>query len=181
MKIGNTANEFGALTRLLHWIIGLLIIFLIWLGWYMVDLSFFDPWYNSTLAWHKALGMIVLALAVIKIGWQLYSPAPALGGELKPWERAAARGMHRLLIGMMILIPLTGYFISTSDGKPVEIFGWFSVPAVMKISEPTRDLAIDAHFYLAYATVLLVIGHAGAAFKHQFVNRDGTLTRILWG
>ena len=74
MLIRNSADRFGLVTKLLHWLIAILIIFLIWLGWYMVDLTYYDKWYNASLAWHKALGMLVLGLGIAKIGWQLYSP-----------------------------------------------------------------------------------------------------------
>ena len=181
MRIKNSGDGFGLATRLLHWIIALLIIGLIWLGWYMVDLTYYDRWYNSSLSWHKSLGMLVLALTLLKLGWQLYTPAPAPAGSLQPWERSAAVTMHRLLFAMMLLIPATGYLISTSDGKAVAVFGLFSFPALFDIDTVLRDLAIDLHLYLAYATAILLTAHAAAALKHQLIDRDGTLKRMLWG
>ena len=180
MQIKNSADKFGLITRLLHWIIGLSIIFLIWLGWYMVDLTYYDKWYNSSLTWHKSLGMIVLGLALIKLGWQFYSSPPDTVGKLKPWEKTSARLMHGILLTVMVLIPVTGYLISTSDGKAVAVFSWFNIPAIISDDSRIRDLAIDAHFYLAYGTAVLVIGHIGAALKHQFIDKDSTLTRMLW-
>ncbi|HEY7841033.1 MAG TPA: cytochrome b [Gammaproteobacteria bacterium] len=180
MLFRNTPERFGLLTKLLHWAIALLIIFLIWLGWYMVDLTYYDKWYNASLHWHRALGLLVLALAVCKIGWQLYSPAPHAAAALKPWERRAARGMHLLLLLMMVLIPVTGYVISTSAGKSIPLLPGLEIPALFSVTEPLRDLAEEVHEWLAYATLFLVAGHAGAALKHQFVNRDGTLARMLW-
>lgn len=180
MLIKNTRDSFGLITKVLHWSIGLLIIFLIWLGWYMVDLTYFDKWYNESLSMHKALGMIVLGLALLKIGWQVYSPPPHATAGLKPWERRSATGMHLALLVMMVLIPVTGYFISTSAGKSVEIFGLLQIPALFEVSKPMRNLAIELHFWLAYGTAVLVSGHAGAALMHEFVKRDGTLKRMLW-
>lgn len=180
MQIRNTADRFGLLTKVLHWLVAGLILFLVWLGWYMVGLDYFHKWYNSSLTWHKSLGIIVLILAVLKIGWQLYTPPPDVAGDLKPWEKTAATVMHRLLLLLMVLIPATGYLISTSDGKSVEVFNWFSVPALVDESKTLRDWAIDLHFYMAYSVAGLAIGHAAAALKHQFVDRDSTLTRMLW-
>jgi cytochrome b561 len=181
MLFRNTAERFGLVTKLLHWSIALLILFLVWLGWYMVDLTYYDRWYNSSLHWHRALGLLVLALALFKIGWQFRFPAPhAASAALKPWERAAARGMHLLLIGMMLLIPVTGYLISTSAGKSIPLFAGLEIPALIDVDVRLRDLAIEVHFWLAYATAFLAGGHAGAAFKHEFLNRDGTLARMLW-
>ena len=81
---------------------------------------------------------------------------------------------------MMLLIPVTGYLISTSAGKPIQLFNWFALPAVIDVDEELRDLAITVHYYLAYATLFLVLGHAGAALKHHFINKDDTLKRMLW-
>jgi cytochrome b561 len=124
--------------------------------------------------------MIVLILGAVKIGWQLYTPPPAAAGALKPWERMAAAGVHHLLLLLMVLIPVTGYLISTSDGKSVDVFGWFQVPALVGKNDTVRDMAITLHFYLAYAVGLLAVGHAGAALKHQFIDKDGTLARMIW-
>ncbi len=87
--------------------------------------------------------------------------------------------MHLTLFAMMVAIPITGYGISTSAGDGITIFGWFEVPALIPESEALRDLAIELHYYLAYGTAALVLLHAMAAFKHQFIDRDGTLGRMI--
>lgn len=180
MKIKNTPNQFGLVTKLSHWLIAPAIIGLIWLGWYMVDLTYYDKWYNKSLAWHKSLGMLVLGAALLKIGWQLYSPTPDTGAALKKWERLGANIMHKLLFAMMLLIPITGYLISTSDGKVVDIFDWFEIPVLVSKNTELRDLAIELHFYMAYGTAVLLLGHVAAALKHQFMDKDGTLVKMLW-
>ena len=180
MLIKNTLSRFGLFSKLLHWLIAVLILGLIWLGWYMVDLTYYDRWYNASLHYHKSLGILALALALFKLGWQQYTPAPGPVAGLKTWEKTGAKLMHYVLWGMMLLIPVTGYLISTSAGKPIQFFDWFAIPAVVDVDEELRELAIDVHFYLAYATLFLVAGHAGAALKHHFINRDDTLRRMLW-
>lgn len=180
MLFTNTRLQFGLFTRLLHWLIAILILGLIWLGWYMVDLTYYDKWYNASLHYHKSLGILALALAIAKLGWHVYTPAPGPLADLQPWEKTGARLMHYLLWGMMLLIPVSGYLISTSAGKPIQLFNWFAIPAIVDVDEELRELAIDVHFYLAYATLFLAAGHAGAALKHHFINRDDTLKRMLW-
>ncbi|MDP7453532.1 MAG: cytochrome b/b6 domain-containing protein, partial [Arenicellales bacterium] len=68
----------------------------------------------------------------------------------------------------------------TSAGKPVSLFGVVGIPALFEKDDDLRDLAVSAHFYLAYGIGFLIIGHAGAAIKHQFIDRDGTLGRMIW-
>lgn len=175
----NSDSRYGAITRTLHWSIALLILGLVALGWYMVDLTYYDKWYNASLSYHKAIGMLVLALGAAKILWKLVTSSPAHAPTIKPWELAGARIAHLLLYAMMIVIPVSGYLISTSAGDAVSFFGWFDIPALYPAGEELRDLAIDVHYYLAYATLALVGVHALAALKHQFVDKDGTLRKML--
>ncbi len=179
MTIKNTANSYGLVTRLLHWIIAISIIGLLWLGWWMVDLTYYDTWYHDSLLTHKSAGMLVLLLAVLNIVWLLVNKRPAFLANMKQWEIFSATLAHYTLLLAMITIPVTGYIISTSAGDSVSFFEWFPIPSVFAVSETTRDWAISLHYYLAYGTAALVIVHAGAACKHHFVNKDTTLRRML--
>lgn len=172
-------QTYSATTKVLHWLVALLIIGLIWLGWYLAGLSYFDKGYNLTLSIHKSLGMLALALAAAKTLWAFFSPAPPFVDTIKRWERVAAKAMYLVLYFMMIVIPVTGYAISTSAGSPVSFFDLFDIPAVLPESDAFRDLAVELHYYLSYGVAILIIMHALSALKHQFIDKDGTLSRIL--
>jgi len=177
----NSADRYGLVTKCLHWSIALLILTLIALGWYMVDLTYFDRWYNASLSWHRILGLVVLALAAVFVIWKALSPSPAYPASIPRAQQMAATGVHHFLVLLMFLIPLTGYVISTSAGKAIDVFGWFQIPALFAIDTTVRDIAIQIHFYAAYGIGLLALGHAAAALKHQFIDGDGILKRMLWG
>lgn len=181
MDLYNTKTTFGLVSKLLHWLIALGIIGLIWLGWWMVGLSYYNPWYNRGLELHKAFGLLVLLLVFAKFCWQIANRPPGPGATLKPWERMASTGMHWVLYVMMVVLPVTGYMITTSAGQGVSIFGWFDVPALLPQSDTVRDAAIAIHYYFSYGAIALVLGHAGAALKHHFVDKDDTLIRMTWG
>lgn len=179
MLIRNTEDRFGLIAKLIHWVIALLMLGLTWLGWYMMGLSYYDAWSQDSLMAHRALGLMVLALVIIKVLWLIVSPTPEPSPTLKPWEHASSRLVHWVLFLSMFLIPITGYIISTSEGAPVPIFNWFDIPALFAADESTRDLAIEIHYYVAYAILAVVLVHTGAALKHQFINHDGILKRML--
>ena len=181
VNLYNTKTDFGLVSKLLHWLIALGIIGLIWLGWWMVGLSYYDAWYNSALELHKAFGLVVLLLVFAKFCWQVGNRPPAPGAQLKPWERMASTGMHWVLYALMLVVPVTGYMITTSAGQRVSMFGWFDVPAMLPQSEALRDAAIAVHYYFSYGAIALVLGHAGAALKHHLVDKDDTLIRMTWG
>lgn len=179
MALRNTKERFGVLSKTLHWLVAALIIGLIVLGWYMVGLTYYDRWYNTSLQLHKALGMLVLVLGFAKIVWAHSNTSPDPAPTIKPWELKSARAMHHTLYTMMVLIPLTGYVISTSAGDPISMFGMFDIPALLPRSDTLRDFAIELHFYASYATAALVSLHTLAALKHEFIDRDGTLRKML--
>ena len=87
--------------------------------------------------------------------------------------------MHWLLNALIVLVPATGYVISTSEGAGIDMFGLFELPAILGKTEALRDLAIDLHYYLAYGGIALAALHAGAALKHHFIDRGSTLRRML--
>ena len=99
---------------------------------------------------------MILALALAKLGWKLADRYPAYGPEVKPHERAGATAMHWLLNALMVLLPVTGYLVSTSEGAGIGMFGLFEAPALLDVTATTRDLAIDIHFYVAYGGIGLV-------------------------
>lgn len=171
---------YGVITRLLHWLTAFLIIGLIGLGWWMVDLSYYHKWYYLALDTHKALGIFTLSVAAVKIAWTIFDGRPGFPDSIKRWERAAATAVHHLFYLFMVLIPVTGYVISTSAGDGISIFGWFQVPAILPVNDTLRDIATEVHYWLAYGTAVLVVIHTAAAVKHQFIDRDGTLRRMTW-
>ena len=179
MRWRNGRDHYGAVSIALHWTVALGFAGLIGLGAWMVELTYYDPWYNSSLALHKAIGIVVLVLALARLGWRLADRRPGFEAEVRPVERMAAVAMHWLLGALTVLLPVTGYLISTSEGSGIDMFGLVEVPASVPVSEGLRNLAIDVHFYLAYGAIGLIALHAGAAIKHHFVDGGTTLARML--
>ena len=175
----NGNDHYGLGSIGLHWVIALAMLALVALGAWMVGLTYYDPWYNRSLALHKAFGVLLLVLAAAKFGWRIADRPPGFGPEVKARERAGARVMHGLLNAAIVVVPVTGYLISTSEGAGIDIFGLFEVPALFEVSGGTRDLAVEIHFYLAYGVLALVAVHAGAALKHHLIDRGSTLRRML--
>ena len=177
----DSQRPYGPVSRALHWLVAVLIVGLIPLGWYMIRLDYYDPWSHDTLEIHKALGMIVLLLAAIMVSWQIVGGRTRFALPRKRWEVLAARISHTLLYAVMVVVPATGYIISTSAGAGISIFGLFEIPAVLPKSVPLRDAAISVHYYLAYGSVGLIALHVAGALKHHFIDRDDTLRRMLRG
>jgi cytochrome b561 len=145
----------------------------------MVDLSYYDPWYHDALSWHKSLGVMLGLVVIFKLLWSLYDKPPAPQTSLNGFERGASGIAHSILRWGMLIIPISGFLVSASEGAAVEVFDWFSVPAFIQVNDGVRDIAINIHYYFANALLGQVVLHAAAAIKHQLIDKKGTLKRML--
>lgn len=179
MLIGDTKAGYGVITRVTHWVMAVAIIGLFGLGLWMVDLSYYSPYYNLAPDIHRSVGMLLLALLVLRFCWRLVNPQPD-DSELSPFERRAALFVHWGFYPLLLALMVSGYLISTADGRAIEVFDWFSVPALVE-KKGLEDTAGNVHEILAYITIAVAAVHAAASLKHHFVDRSRILTRMWSG
>ncbi|WP_349886019.1 cytochrome b [Pantoea ananatis] len=179
MLLRNSPGRYGWLSIFLHWSMALVIYAMFALGLWMVGLSYYDTWYHNAPEIHKSIGVILMLVLIIRLIWRVVSPPPKPLSSYSPLVRITAVLAHVLLYGLLIAILFSGYLISTADGKPVSVFGWFSLPAVLTGAGEQADLAGDIHLWLAWSIVILSVLHGLAALKHHFIDRDITLKRML--
>lgn len=175
----NSRDGYGLLSIALHWINALLIFGLFGLGIYMTDLSYYDPWYHKGPSLHVSLGLLLLALTLLRLSWKWINPVPA---ELQPEKRTINR-LALLTKFLLYLLTFTiiasGYLITTAEGKPASFFGLLSIPPISTFGADAVDLAGEIHELLAWGVVLLASLHAAAALFHHYIFRDSTLVRML--
>lgn len=175
--IKNTATNYGWMAIAIHWLSALMVIGLFALGYWMLTLSYYDAWYRLGPWWHKSFGITLLALTLLRVLWKLLNPKPEpLGAK---WEQRAASVGHGLIYALLFVTMISGYLISTADGRGISVFDWFEVPALITGIANQEDIAGTVHWYSALALVILAGGHALAALKHHFINRDATLKRMF--
>lgn len=179
MLLRNSPGRYGWLSIFLHWSMALVIYAMFALGLWMVGLSYYDTWYHNAPEIHKSIGVILMLALIIRLIWRVVSPPPKPLSSYSPLVRITAVVAHGLLYGLLIAILFSGYLISTADGKPVSVFGWFSLPAVLTGAGEQADLAGDIHLWLAWSIVILSVLHGLTALKHHFIDRDITLKRML--
>lgn len=187
----------------LHWLIALLILANIPLGWWMMDLREAGEGGSGAAIFlsyqiHKSIGIVVLVLSVLRLAWRVANPPPPLPATMARWERLAASATHFAFYGVMIGLPLSGLaYVSTGysyDGRPFAIPTYLflnenlKVPHIAAIAgleaqarQALAPLALGVHWYLVWGTIGLAGLHVGAALKHQFLNRDGVLARMVPG
>lgn len=164
---------------LLHWLIALLIISAFGLGLTMVDIPGLTPTKLKYFSWHKWLGVTVLALVCVRLLWRLTHKAPAYPAHMPAWQQSAAHGLHLGLYVLMFAIPVSGYFYSLAAGVPVVYLGLFQLPVIMAPNPELKPLLKDIHYVLNMTMAAAVAAHVLAALKHQFIDKDGVLKRML--
>lgn len=179
MQWRNTTESFGVVSKGLHWLMALVIFGLFGLGLYMVELSYYDSWYRGSLDLHKSLGLLLAFTLLFRLLWKLFNAVPRALSD-KRCEVLAGHLGHWLLYGLLLVLVASGYLISTADGRDIAVFELFSVPALPWSIANQEDIAGDIHEIVAWSLIVVALGHALAALKHHFVDRDATLTRMLW-
>jgi cytochrome b561 len=178
MAIQNTKHRWGALSQLFHWTIVVLLIVQVTLAFMAEDLP--NGLRKLTLlARHKSVGITILILVILRLIWRQLNQNPDLPGNLKPYERLAARFTHIALYVLLFAMPLSGWMMSSARGFPVSWFGFIQLPDLVPKSKPLYDFFIATHETLACVLAVVVALHVAGALKHHFIHKDDVLRRML--
>lgn len=177
MAIKSNDRQWGSVARTFHWLVALLIVVNGAFGLYMTGLK---PSMDkiSIYAIHKSIGLTVLALFVLRLSWRWLDPRPR-DLPMPRWQKLAAHAAHGALYVLMLAIPLSGWLFNSAHGYPLQWFKLFNLPALMEKNDALADFFHDAHEWLFWILVAVLVAHVGGALMHHFVERDNTLRRML--
>ncbi len=173
-------SKYSGVSIAFHWLLAILIIGSFSFGLYMTELPFSIArvkQYN----WHKWAGVTILALSGLRLLWRLSHPPPRYPHAMARWQVNAAHATHGLLYVLFFAVPLAGWAYSSAAGFPIVYFGVLPLPDFVS---PNKDLAETLkliHKILAFSLAGLVILHVLAAVKHQWIDRDRLLLRMMPG
>ncbi|WP_264406913.1 cytochrome b [Vibrio owensii] len=164
-------------TITLHWITGLAFIGVFALGLYMVDLPRSPEkfeWYGI----HKSLGAIILVVALIRLVWRLKEGALPPASHMPAWQDKAAKVVHGILLLATLAMPISGIAMSAGGGRAVDIFGWVII-AEGPETPWLQELGSTIHHSAVEILIAVFVLHVAGAIKHQVVDKDGTISRML--
>jgi cytochrome b561 len=161
----------------LHWLMALLILGLLSIGLYMADLPL-SPQKLELYSWHKWAGVTAFVLVWLRLAWRVTHRPPALPEGLSPLMRLAAHVGHVALYGLMVVIPLSGWLMSSAKGFQTVWFGVLPIPDLIGKDKALGDLLKEVHEALNWLLMLTLAGHVLAALWHHFVLKDDTLRRM---
>lgn len=168
------ATRYALPAILLHWVQAVLVVWLLWLGWTMVDLPK-GAERSAAYGLHKSLGLLMLMLVVVRIAWRGLHPVMPVASE--GWEARLATLTHRGLYVFLLLAPLAGYLASSFTPYPLKFFG-LVIPKAGFPDEALNGLFKLGHQCLVWGGAVLIGLHIAGALKHLWL-RDGTVQRML--
>jgi cytochrome b561 len=162
--------HFTLLSRVLHWLMAVLILAMLFIGVAMVS-SLAD--YHRLVSIHKPIGALILVLVAIRLINRLLHPPPPLPAGMPAILRFAAHASHWLLYALMVALPLVGWGMLSAGGYPINLVGSFHLPPILPHSSALYALLRPAHTLLAYLLFATFLVHLGAALAHAFLFKDG--------
>ncbi|EQD54915.1 cytochrome B561, partial [mine drainage metagenome] len=161
-----------------HWLVALGIFALAGIGLYMVDMPLGMAKLKVYLL-HKALGVTVLALVLLRLLWRLFDRHPHYPAHMPRWQVGAAHASHALLYLLLLLLPISGWVYNSASGFPLPWFGLLQLPAIAPVSKSLAHVALSVHETAFWVLAAVVLLHIVAALDHHFRHRDTVLARML--
>lgn len=176
--MAESRHRYSAVSVIFHWLIAALVIgqiLLVMAG----DAAEGDGarFFRDT---HKAVGISILVLTLARIGWRLANPAPPAPPTMKAWERFAAKATHLGFYAILLILPLSGWLASSAAGRDISWFGLFNWPLLpIGGGREAAGQFMDVHRAVVKGLYVLLFLHVAAALKHQFIDRDNVLHRMI--
>ena len=171
--LANSTTQYGSLSKTLHWLMALIIFALIAVGIYMTGLEDSDPSRKQIYNLHKSFGVLAMVLIIIRLSWVKLSPPPALPHALAAKDQKIAKAMQGILYLLMLVLPISGYIMSTAAGYPVPFFGLFNMPALISENEALAGFAHEAHHLMGFFMIAIILLHVIGAIKHRIKDKGG--------
>lgn len=180
MPFRNANARYGSVAKTFHWLIALLVIGMLCVGPIMVDMKN-SPLRLQLFTMHKELGLIILSLMILRVLWALSNVKPSFPQTMLNWEKVAARYSHYSFYVLLIVMPLSGWIMSSAAGHPPSILGYEMAFPGITPDKPVAKLFVTIHIALAIIIAGLLTVHVAGALNHHFIYRDNILRRMLPG
>jgi cytochrome b561 len=165
--------------KALHWLVVALLAVQYIVAWNMPHIGR-NTVPDTIINLHFSLGVLIVAVIIVRLGWRLTHPEPTPLAGLPPWQAYTARALHWVLYALLIVIPVLGWMNASFRGYEVRFFGLFAMPKLVGTRAPGFGWTGDVHMLVSYYALLPLIGvHVAAALYHRLVRRDSVLARML--
>jgi cytochrome b561 len=177
-------THYDTLSRAFHWLTAIAVIAAFILGPEHFGSEMrqgLDPATRIDIVVHESLGMLVMALTLLRLLWAAVRPAKP-GFDMPTWMHIASKATHGLLWLMLLVVPVSAILTLGSEGHPLTLLGGIRVNDMPFIAQSAIADMVDwgeVHELLGNAIMWLSGLHAVAAIYHHRVLKDGVLLSML--
>ncbi|MFH5773800.1 cytochrome b [Paracoccus sp. NGMCC 1.201697] len=171
-------ERYRSTARLLHWIVALLVLPMIAAGLIMTQDGLARPLQDALFLLHKHIGLLVLFLALLRILYRWFNPAPPLPLSMPDWQRRVAQTSHVLMYVLLVVMPVSGFIRVRAGGFPIELLDALGLIGPIPRSKELADTASALHQAAAFLLIALICLHVAATLYHALIRRDGIWARI---
>ena len=175
-------STYSTVAIVLHWLLGLSIFAMFALGVYMHELPF-SPERLKLYNYHKWAGICFLFLTVLRLLWRFTHRPPALPAAIEQvmptWQTRIYHATHHVMYLLFFAVPLLGWAYSSAAGFPIVLFGVLPLPDLLAVDKEFAKQIKELHEVSAIALMALALLHIAAALKHQFIDKDNLVSRML--
>jgi cytochrome b561 len=179
-----STRDFNPTSKFLHWLMAAIIIVAWGVGYYGGAMLHYgvDDAETAQKVWaitlHKSIATTTLFLIVARVLWRIFHRPPPLGDMPEVMKHVTHLG-HFALYALMVAVPLSGWWNSSSAGYPIPVAGLFTIPQLGPKNPELTPYLVWAHWFFAWALAITVVGHVAFALKHHFIDKDDTIRAML--
>jgi cytochrome b561 len=179
----NSASRYGAVTKILHWTV-----FVLLLNQFVAAAAMLNTAEGEATAgftrdglyqWHKSVGLVVLAVVLVRFIWRKTTPLPDWAPNLSAGEKRTIHRLEQVLYACMFLMPISGFVFVMAGDYPLNFFGLGEVPNFVGVNETMALIARWTHGLTAAFLAATLFVHWGVVFRHQWIHRDRYPHRML--
>lgn len=175
------SSVYSSVERANHWVVSVSIIVLLTIGWALYFKTLGEPMKDDWRDFHKALGTLLIAFGIWRVGFRLVRGFPDPVSGISPRQALLARAVHYLLLAGIVIMPASGFAKSWFAGRQIDMFGLFTIGTPQTKNDALQQVASNLHFFAGLTITTLILLHVAGALKHHFVDRDDTLKRMIRG
>lgn len=175
--ISTAETTYDPRTIWFHWLTAGLIVFQ-WVGAKTIDMWPRGAPQTAAISVHITTGILLGLLVLARLAWRVTG-----GRRLVQADHGALQWLARIVHWGLYLLVLVvvGFGIAMLSQRSMSYFGLFDLPSLASGTRAAFRSYHGDHALVANAILIVAFGHSAAALVHQYVFRDGVLTRMIPG
>jgi cytochrome b561 len=173
----SSRSRHGWLTIFMHWSSALAVLLaagsVLWREWIEVD-----SLRALLMQVHKQAGLFVLVALGARLAARWAYGFKNYAKPMHPLLSMAAHAAHISLYLLLFALPVLGLAVCAASALDVTFFGLFRLPPLVQDDPDLAAILSECHIWAAWALLVLLLAHIGAAVWHHRVRRDGVLVAM---